>query len=511
MMDENISVDDFIKSLFIRRDELATIVGYNVSGNSIRGWLAGKTRPRDGFEEACQAKRQELIQYSEWKLSEGVFENYPKRKPQGFWGIRETHRYALEWLCKKEGWEFPFGLYKAKKDTFLKHNLDGLLPFYSKSVTQTIISVLDEYEWVMWKFQMLPMGYWKDESHRISYLEWFENQMGIIKPEQWYKVSVHDFKNNHGSTLFFTYFKGNMMKTAQALYPTFEFHPWKFRRTPRNEFDMRDHNHLRYMVDTTARELGFGFPEGYYGFMMKKHFGHTRLGKAIRGGMCMVLRELYPDQVWYPWLFAGGVENNFWKDEENIRTYCSWLERELGMKSLDEWYDLNNSIVNHYGGGGLLAHGKGKGLTISQIARIAYPSVDWDPTRFEKKKYKSQKRLFRVLEQIYPEHEILYNSRHPDIRNPKTNYPLELDCYIPSLNLALEFQGIQHTQKSRLFHSDSSRDRYEDLKFRDRIKRERCRELGICLVEISKLNWDFTEKGLISLINRELPPKSSAS
>ena len=75
----------------------------------------------------------DLIKYSNWKLKEGVFENYAKRKPKGFWERKETHRYALQWICKKLNWEFPYGLYGLKKDHLHQFNLDGLGNYYSIS------------------------------------------------------------------------------------------------------------------------------------------------------------------------------------------------------------------------------------------------------------------------------------------------------------------------------------------------------------------------------------------
>ena len=101
-----------------------------------------------------------------------------------------------------------------------------------------------------------------------------------------------------------------------------------------------------------------------------------------------------------------------------------------------------------------------------------------------------------------PNEEILYNKRHHKIKNPKTNYPLELDCFIPSLNIAFEYQGEQHKKRSRFFHSEKSRDSYKDLIYRDRIKKKRCKELGIKLIEVIVGEWDYTEASLRKIITK---------
>jgi hypothetical protein len=62
---------------------------------------------------------------------------------------------------------------------------------------------------------------------------------------------------------------------------------------------------------------------------------------------------------------------------------------------------------------------------------------------------------------------------------------MELDIYIPSLSLALEFNGSQHYLESQLFGSlDIQRSRDVD-------KRIMCNLLGITLLEIPYW-WDYS-------------------
>lgn len=63
-----------------------------------------------------------------------------------------------------------------------------------------------------------------------------------------------------------------------------------------------------------------------------------------------------------------------------------------------------------------------------------------------------------------------------------SRYNLELDCYNPELQLAVEFHGIQHYQYTPFFHK--SKEAFYNQKYRDEIKRIRCRELGIRLIEV---------------------------
>jgi len=499
MMNSEQSVLDFIREKFITYDELANQLGYDVAANSIRSWLIGRYHPPLNFEEICQSNIDKLNQYSEWKLRYGIFENYPKRKPQGFWEIKETHRYALEWICEQKGWKFPYGLYQLKKDTLYELNVDGITQIYSQSPTRIITTVLPEYEWHIWKFQMTPMEYWNDDNNKKEYLKWFENEQGINKPEDWYDIKVYDLYENFGRTLISAYFNGSVGQLAKFLYPKFKFDYTKYGRTPPSLFDWKNLENVKEAIEKKANELELDFPMGFYGLSFNTHFKNSGIRFKYFGvhSFAELLNKIYPHHTFYEWLFKS-TPNHFWEDKSNLIDYMKWLYEQLKMQSLDEWYDINNDIINHYNGAGLLVH---SGKNLSELVSLAYPSHHWDVTKFGQKKFTSQKRLFKVLTQIYPNNEILYNKRHQEIINPKTNRSLELDCYIPSLNLAFEYQGSQHNKPNRFFHSEKARDSFADLMYRDKIKKKRCKELGIKLIEVFVGEWDYTRNSLMRIIN----------
>jgi hypothetical protein len=105
---------------------------------------------------------------------------------------------------------------------------------------------------------------------------------------------------------------------------------------------------------------------------------------------------------------------------------------------------------------------------------------------YEKKKVrrffkKTEKEFRRIIEAIF---NLPFPSCRPGfLRNPKTGKNLELDMYNPILNLAFEYQGIQHRKFTKMFHK-SIQDFYSQLE-RDQYKKECCQRLGIKLVCIS--------------------------
>lgn len=77
-----------------------------------------------------------------------------------------------------------------------------------------------------------------------------------------------------------------------------------------------------------------------------------------------------------------------------------------------------------------------------------------------------------------------FDKIRPDsLRNPiDTDANLELDCYNDELKLAVEYNGIQHYKYTPYFHK--TKETFHNQKYRDYIKRQLCRENGICLIEV---------------------------
>lgn len=100
--------------------------------------------------------------------------------------------------------------------------------------------------------------------------------------------------------------------------------------------------------------------------------------------------------------------------------------------------------------------------------------------------------------------EQLLNHKFPRIRpkwlrNPKTDFPLELDGYCEELGLAFEHNGGQH-YKNRGFGDISC----EDYSLREKIKLTKCQEQGVILVIIPELVSKTPVSELRKIIKFEL-------
>ena len=88
--------------------------------------------------------------------------------------------------------------------------------------------------------------------------------------------------------------------------------------------------------------------------------------------------------------------------------------------------------------------------------------------------------------------QIVENSREI-IRNPKTGSGLELDIYLPDINVAIEFNGLY-------FHSDACRAEKEY----HAIKSKLCDDLGIRLIHVYEDEWKYNNKKICQLLKAAL-------
>jgi hypothetical protein len=96
---------------------------------------------------------------------------------------------------------------------------------------------------------------------------------------------------------------------------------------------------------------------------------------------------------------------------------------------------------------------------------------------------------------FYPQHKFI------NCINKKTGKKLKFDFYIPSENLCIEYDGEQHYKPMRLSDENVAKEKLKNIKIRDEIKNEYCKENNINLLRIhfkhyKKLKY-FLEKELL--------------
>ena len=93
-------------------------------------------------------------------------------------------------------------------------------------------------------------------------------------------------------------------------------------------------------------------------------------------------------------------------------------------------------------------------------------------------------------------------SRYNWLKNDKTDKNLELDGYCAELNIAFEYQGIQHYEEVKAFKINDLR--LKDIQYRDSLKINICKSLNIKLIVIPTITYrskDNVRKIITELLN----------
>jgi len=96
--------------------------------------------------------------------------------------------------------------------------------------------------------------------------------------------------------------------------------------------------------------------------------------------------------------------------------------------------------------------------------------------------------------------QISINFKHPELVFSNTEKSIELDIFLPSLNMAFEYQGQHHYRFHFLFGSPQMARQLE----RDEEKRRLCKGKGISLIEVPYW-WDGQLSSLCATIRKCRP------
>ena len=108
----------------------------------------------------------------------------------------------------------------------------------------------------------------------------------------------------------------------------------------------------------------------------------------------------------------------------------------------------------------------------------------------QEERFASESRLFNIVKDLYPDHKVERTIR------PKWLEGLEIDIFIPSLNLAIEYQGRQHYESIDFFGGQQS---FEKRQILDEKKRRLLKEHNINLLE-----WKYTIEMTEQRVKKEI-------
>jgi len=158
---------------------------------------------------------------ADWKttaeLRRGDYLHFSNKVPVGFWKDRNNSRLFFDRLKTKlniNDWE---GWYHVTKKDITKYGGSGLLRSFGNSPMKAIMSNMNEYPWVKWKFDKV-YNLWAADIHNQRLLFYnIAKNLQLKHWTDWYRVTKLQIIENGGHSLLVTCYKGSPMKAIMTI------------------------------------------------------------------------------------------------------------------------------------------------------------------------------------------------------------------------------------------------------------------------------------------------------
>ncbi len=230
----------------------------------------------------------------------------------------------------------------------------------------------------VWFDAPVPAGYWQYSDHRRLFMRWLGQRLGYRTLEDWYNVTTDDFKQNRGSGALLHCWNSSAIGAVKETFPDYDWKEWLFTCCPR-AFWKDPKNHRRYM-DWFSERMQIQTPEDWYR-INNQDFRDNKGGAFLlhyQSTISLAIMTYLPKYDWQEWRF-GKTPKGFWDEKRNRIRFMKWLGKQVGIKKIDDWYDLTRKDFDKHNGKQFIKFYDGSPLA---AVKDCIPRKLWDEWRF---------------------------------------------------------------------------------------------------------------------------------
>lgn len=442
----------------------------------------------NNYQGSLAAALQHVYPNTEWMFwrfnSRGVL-------PKDYWNNPKHQRNFFEFISSQLGVKSMDEWYAVNSKDVQHKDFQHIMKLYNESLVQALNSIFPEFPWQPHKFSQLPRGFFLEIQNQRKVFDDVTNQLQLKDMNAWYDIKLQQIKDENALLIINQYYYQNLSRALMKIYSEHKWLPWRFEEPPRNFWNQPSNQKM--FVDWLANELNILDLLEWYnvstatviekggGGLLKRHGGS--LVKAV--SMC------YPE---LPLWTAERVPRDYWSSITHLKSYIEWLGKKLGVVELDDWYSVPIESVKMMKGSQILYREGG----LIQVLMKVYPEHPWNEANHQSRMKKVENYLLKMTKRIFPDNQVETCYVPTNMAYPSTAAKMELDIYIPSLSLAIEYQGEQHFNDLKFWG------KLEPTQNRDNNKAEMCKSLGITLISVPYW-WDKMEDSLMATIHKHRP------
>eukprot|EP00026_Physarum_polycephalum_P009957 Phypoly_transcript_10098.p1 GENE.Phypoly_transcript_10098~~Phypoly_transcript_10098.p1 ORF type:complete len:437 (+),score=59.46 Phypoly_transcript_10098:103-1311(+) len=393
----------------------------------------------------------------------------------------------MTYLGEELGYTNMEDWYKISKQTFYNNFGGSMLEMHNGSPVDAVVNTFKNHPWQKWKFESPQNN--NSDLQLADFLDSLSSKLKIREMNDWYSVSAKSVIE-HGGVGILQQHKTVPQMLAQG-YPEHKWIPWFF-KSGQGTWDSVETR--REFVLYLAHKLGKKTMEEWYSFTTRdfKNHGGRALVDMYKDFPQALLTSLFPSHRWEPWKFKRAHFTT-----ESLRDFLQHVGEKLKVQTMDDWLRVSYNQIQQFGP---VWHIKKKGLIPS--LKEAFPERDWTDleARNSAIPFPAVQHLLKVhLEKNLPEGIAIHeNYTFPDLAFSESSEKLTVDVFLPSLSLALDYQGEQHYDSNEFF-GDTVVRQNTDTEKRSILERK-----GYTFVQVDSW-WDRSYPSLASIIHKYRP------
>ena len=294
--------------------------------------------------------------------------------------------------------------------------------YYSSDLSHLLSSLYPSHPWNFLRLKVNSYKYFSSIDHQREFMDQLYSKLNLSSFDDWLYITRHKMIENGGKSLVIHY-ENDLKQLFTSIYPHY---PW--RDDDQQTMGMRKQ---RRMMEEMFEKLGLKELDDWVTVSRMKFFrvGGRRLAEYYNYDMKSLLQSVYPHQQWKFSNLKFRPFTHYYKSLSFSLIKLKELKEKFDIEQKRDWYRLPLNPdwqINLY-----------------HSLKLIYPNERWARSLFEFRSKKTNQRILYVhIKKIYTRHRVFENYRHPQLFF--SDMPIELDIFIPAVNLALEYQGEQH-------------------------------------------------------------------
>ena len=311
-----------------------------------------------------------------------------KALPIGYWNRYRDDKFELvKWLSSELKINNLDDWYRVSSEQILRiAPLRGLLN--SGNFALLLKNTYPDHNWVMEKLQglwfsdilrltkalnkLFPKIFWS----KLSFDKMGE-KLGIKELSDWYSIDIK--KNILLERFLQIHFKGSLQKALQTFYPQHKWILWKFEYEPVPPHFWDKMENQKQFMDHIGRQLKFDRMDNWYavtsGIFIS--LGGKTLLQKYNNSISRAISTIYSEHKWRIWKFR--TPKDYWSNKENQKEYLNWLASDLGLKNMEDWYNITEGIIAA-NGGSVLIRMYGSSM---KLLESSFPDHNWNVEKFK--------------------------------------------------------------------------------------------------------------------------------